>query len=129
VKKVLILAIAFCLLVSCVTTSAVKLGGDQNLPPVPWEKVAVYRSADQVPGQYKEVGLLVASGDSLWTSEGDMWKSLQKKAGKLGANAIILDATIEPKDGSKIVSALLWGGGPDRKGKAIAIYVLPLKKE
>ncbi len=126
-KRGFILTVGFLVLAACVSTSAVKIGGDQKLPPVAWKNVAVYRSADQVPGPYREVALLIASGDSLLTSEGEMWKSLQKKAGKLGANGLILDATTEPKDGAKIVSALLWGGGPDRKGKAIAIYILPPK--
>ncbi|OGP57867.1 MAG: hypothetical protein A2162_02295 [Deltaproteobacteria bacterium RBG_13_52_11b] len=127
-KKTLVLTIGFFILAACVSTSAVRIGGDQKLPPVLWKDVAVYRSADQVPGPYREVALLIASGDSLLTTEGEMWKSLQKKAGKLGANGLILDATTEPKDGSKIVSALLWGGGPDRKGKAIAIFILPPEK-
>jgi hypothetical protein len=114
-------------LISCVTTKAVTLGAPTNVQrqPVPWDKVAVYRTAEQVPGKYEEVALLVATGDSLWTSEGGMWKSLQKKAGARGANAIILDAMSEPSAVAKVASAFLGVGGADRKGKAIAIYVSP----
>jgi len=117
----------FLLLTSCVTTQAVRLGAPtgQRYDFVPWHQVAVYRTADQVPGKYEEVALLTATGESGWTSESDMWKSMQKKAGKLGANAIILDAMSEPSAGAKIAAAVLGVGGAERKGKAIAIYVFP----
>ena len=96
--------------------------------PIYWDKVAVYRTAEQVPGKYEEVALLIATGDTMWTNEGNMWKSLQKKAGMMGANGIILDATSEPKAGTKLVAAL-FGVGTERKGKAIAIFVLPAGNE
>lgn len=114
-------------IISCVSTKAVTLGRptiDQR-PPLHWEQVAVYRTADQVPGKYEEVAMLVATGDSLWTSEAGMWKSLQKKAGARGANAIILDAMTEPSAGAKVASAFLGVRGADRKGNAIAIFILP----
>jgi len=51
-----------------------------------------------------------------------MYKEIRKKAGSLGANAIILDSLSEPTAGDKIVNAII--GTPNtRKGKAIAIYV------
>jgi len=53
-----------------------------------------------------------------------MWKSMKKKAGGFGCNAIILDATYEPKAGTKVLGAFL-GIGVDRKGKAIGIYIFP----
>ena len=52
-----------------------------------------------------------------------MWNSMRKKAGKLGANAIILDAMSEPSAGAKVASMIFGVGGAQRKGKAIAIYV------
>lgn len=52
----------------------------------------------------------------------EMYKEIRKKAGSLGANAIILDSLSEPTAGDKIVNAII--GTPNtRKGKAIAIYV------
>ena len=127
-RKWICLGVGVYLLAACASTSGVKIGTGPSRPSLGWDQVAVYRSADQVPGKYEEVALLVYSGDSVWSSERSMWKSLQKKAGKMGANAIILDAVTEPKDGAKIVSLALFGGGPDRKGKAIAIFVLPPEK-
>jgi hypothetical protein len=128
-KKLCIIC-CFILLVSCVTTKAVKLGTTTNAlrPVVDWNNVAVYRTADQVPGKYEEVAMMVGTGESLWTSEAGMWKSLKKKAGALGANAIILDAMSEPSAGAKVAAAFLGVGGAQRKGKAIAIFVLPPEK-
>jgi hypothetical protein len=127
-RRIVLLGVVFCFMAACASTSGVKIGTGPTRPALKWNQVAVYRSADQVPGKYEEVALLVYSGDSVWSSEKSMWKSLQRKAGKMGANAIILDAVTEPKDGAKIVSLALFGGGPDRKGKAIAIFVLPPEK-
>ena len=118
------------LIVSCRTTKAVRLGTATAVrPPIPWNKVAVFRTADQVPGKYEEVGLLQSTGDTMWTSEAGMWKSMQKKAGALGANAIILDAISEPKAGTKVLAAALFGMGAERKGKAIAIYIFPAENK
>lgn len=52
---------------------------------------------------------------------------MKKKAGALGANAIILDAMSEPSAEAKKLSIFLsdgWSGG-ERQGKAAAIYVFP----
>lgn len=112
-------------LAACVTTQALRLGPSIGRPPVAWRDVLVYRSADQIPGKYEEIALLSATGDTAWTSEETMWNSMRKKAGKLGANAIILDATSEPSAGAKVAAAFLLGSGAERKGKAVAIYVFP----
>lgn len=121
----ILVAIACLAMAGCVTTNAVRLGTVANRPTVPWKDVVVYRTADQVPGKYAEVALLVSTGSSLWTNEAQMWNSMMQSAGKLGANAIVLDAMSEPSAGAKVAAAFLGVGGADRKGKAIAIYVYP----
>jgi len=127
-KKILLMGAMILAMAACVTTSAVKLGTVANRLTVPWKDVAVYRTADQVPGKYVEVALLVSTGSALWTNEAQMWNSMMQSAGKMGANAIILDATSEPSSGAKIAAAFLGVGGADRKGKAIAIYVYPQER-
>jgi hypothetical protein len=86
--------------------------------------VALYREASQVPRHYEEVALLNSSGDSEFTNEHGMFQSMKKEAGKLGANAVILDALSEPSGGAKVAAAI-FGVSAQRKGKALAIYVLP----
>lgn len=129
-KLIVFVVLVFLAAAACVSTKAVNLGTPTVTAraPVPWQSVAVYRTADQVPGKYQEVALLVSTGDSMWSSESGMWKSMKKKAGKLGANAIILDSMSEPSAGAKVAAAVLLGSGADRKGKALAIYVLPEEK-
>lgn len=128
--KIVVLVLA-CLLIiiSCISTEAVKLGTAPTRPPVPADQVIVYRTADQVPGDYDEIALLSSTGESMWTSEKGMWKSMKKKAGILGANAIILDAMSEPSAEAKVASMFLGVGGAQRKGRAIAIYVFSLAEK
>ena len=109
--------------IACVSTNATRLGSGPVRPPVSPEVVAVYRTADQVPGRYEEVALLNSTGESSWTNEEKMMNSMRKKAAEMGANAIILDAISEPSAGAKVAGAFL-GTGAQRKGKAIAIYIV-----
>lgn len=115
-------------LVACVSTKAVRLGEANVRPVIPWKQVKVFRTADQVLSGYEEIALLVATGDSLWSSEKGMWNSMRRKAAAMGANAIILDATSEPSAATKLLGAAFLGIGGDRKGKAIAIYIHPEEK-
>jgi len=127
-RKFLFLGFLILVLVTCVTTNAVRIGTAPNRPPVREDQVVIYRTADQVQGKYEEVALISAKGESSWTNESQMINAMKKKAGKMGANAIILDAMSEPSAGAKIAGAFL-GTGSERKGKAIAIYVIPQGKE
>lgn len=112
-------------MVGCVSTNVTKLGtASADRPALSPEAVAIYRTADQVPGKYEEVALLNSKGESGMTSEKKMFKSMQKKAAKVGANAIILDGISEPSAGAKVAGIFL-GVGTERKGKAIAIYIFP----
>ena len=124
VQKRTLSAIGLLTVLACVSTNAMRLGGGPVRPPVPEDQVAIYRTADQVPGRYEEVALLNSSGHYSMTNEEKMFKSMRKKAAELGANGIILDAVTEPSAGGKVASAI-FGVGGERKGKALAIYVLP----
>lgn len=107
------------------TTKGVQLGTTTaTRPRVPYDKVLVFRTAADVPGKYEEVVLLQSTANTMWTTEAGMWKSMKKKAGGFGCNAIILDAAYEPKAGTKILGAFL-GIAAERKGKAIGIYIYP----
>lgn len=122
-----IIAAAFCVLLlsGCVTTSASMLGtASTQRPAVLPENVALFRSADQVPRRYEEIALLNSEGDSNFTNEARMFESMRKKAGEVGANAIILDALSEPSSGAKVAAAI-FGVSAERRGKAVAIYVFP----
>jgi hypothetical protein len=109
---------------ACVSTQAVRIGNAPIRPPVTPDHVVIYLTPDKVPGRYDEIALLSSTGDAGTTSETKMYDSMRKKAGELGANAIVLQNVQEPGTGSKVFHALI-GTSADRKGKAIAIFVLP----
>ena len=123
-KKTVAIAFIYLFFSACVSTNAVRLGTTPQRPSIPSNQVAVYRTTDQVPGKYEEIALLNSTGESGWTTEAEMFDSMIKMAGSLGANAIILDAVSEPGAGAKIAAAFL-GLSAERKGKAIAIFVFP----
>lgn len=109
---------------ACVSTNATVLDPTpQGRPPVDAAQVRIYRSAAQVTGKFTEVALLNASGESSWTDERKMLESMRKKAGALGANGVILDAITEASAGAKIAGAV-FGVGSQRKGRAVAIFVV-----
>jgi uncharacterized lipoprotein YajG len=121
----LFLLAALLLTTACVRTNATLL----NPSPVARPKVApsavrIYRTADQVGRPFEEIALLNSTGESNLTDENDLFESMRKKAGELGANGVILDAVNEASAGAKVAAAI-FGTGTQRKGRAIAIYVLP----
>lgn len=111
---------------ACVTTNASRLGtATEDRPLVIPKNVALYRVASQVPRKYEEIALLNSAGDSGFTNEAKMFESMKKKAGEVGANAVILDAVSEPGSGAKVAAAI-FGVSAQRKGKALAIWVFPV---
>ena len=109
---------------ACVQTNTAVLGNAPARAPVVPDLVALYRTSAQVPGKYEEVALLYSDGTTGWTSESGMLKSMRTKAGALGANGVILEGITEPSAAVKVVASVLCVGA-ERKGKAIAIFVLP----
>ena len=61
--------------------------------PIPFKEVRVYRSARQVRFPYDKVAFLFSSSSDY--NSGRVRKALKKKAGNLGANAVILDTKAE----------------------------------
>lgn len=114
-------------LMACISTDAWLPINTAPRPKVPWKEVKVYQSTDQVPGKYEEGARLVVTRDALVTAEEDALISLQKRAGRLGANAIILQARRKPtgdEDDAVLGLAVL----ADRKITALAVFIL-LKEE
>lgn len=106
-----------------VTTRATQLGLGPTHQPVPERQVIVYSATDQIPGRYEDVAVLISSADHRPDTEKPMLSSMRRKAGELGANAILVPAL----DGrtSREVARALAGMNAVRKGTAIAIYVYP----
>ena len=92
---------------------------------MPADKFIAYKTADQVPGKYEVIAILESRGEYFWISEEQMLSSMKKKAGKLGANAIILGYIKEPSNGAYLVDLILPFDALYYRGKAFAIYVFP----
>lgn len=128
-RRWLVLAFSsLCLLLSGCAALLHPGTGDKRLGPagkvdrssVLPENVAIYQSANQVPGPYEQI----AEVNELGEDDKEVFHLLQRRAGELGANAIIVvrvrDATF--KEALNTENAR-------RQGKAIAIFVHPERKE
>ena len=95
--------------------------------------VKLYTTPDRVEQPYREVALMNSVGQTSYSSESDLIKSMREQAAKVGANGIILDRIDEPSAMAKIAAQVAQIGADaagaitmisaERKGKALAIYV------
>ena len=95
--------------------------------------VKLYTVPDRVEQPYREVALLNSAGQTSYSSESDMIKSMREKAATVGANGIILSRIDEPSAFAKLAGQLAQIGADaagqiaqisaERKGSALAIYV------
>jgi hypothetical protein len=112
----------------CVSTNAVRLANAGTYPEVEPEQVQVFLTEADVKVEYEKIALINASGESNFTNEEGMIKAMQKKAGKLGANAIILGEIKDASAGAKVAAAVL-GTGTQRKGQVVAIRLKDTQKQ
>lgn len=115
--------------VACVSTKSVLVNPSmKQYPPVPAESVYVFTSESELDTlDYVRVAIIEATGSTDWSSQTGMIKAMRKKAGKLGANGIMLPTIKEPGEATKIVGSIL-GYDAERKGNVIAIRILGVKK-
>lgn len=121
-----VIALAF-LASGCISTQATMLDPTSR-PPVPQEEVRVYRAAESIECDYTEVAVLHAQGGSYLTNEHMMIKAAKKRAGKVGANGVVLGTINEPSSGAKVAGAI-FGVGTERRGEMLAVYVDPCQSE
>jgi hypothetical protein len=125
VRSVTIVA-AVLLVAGCVSVNKSVLSRSRVSQPVPRDDVQVYFKGDSVP-THERIAILSASGDDNMTNQSQLIDKMREEAGKLGANAIILNEVEEASTGAKVAQAIL-GTSAKRKGEAIAIYVPSLDK-
>jgi hypothetical protein len=93
------------------------------LAPTCADAVPVFADNEHVPYDYYEVALITAEGNSVYTGNGDVLKSIRGQAARLGANGIVIDALGATHATVKIVGAALGSNDAERKGRAIAIWM------
>lgn len=124
-KNVSVMA-AILIVAACVSVNKSVLSTSRVSYPVPKEQVQVYFAGDTVP-EHDRIAILNGSGDDNMTNQAQLIDKLREEAGKLGANAIILQDVEEASTGAKVAQAIL-GTSAKRKGEALAIYVPSLDK-
>ena len=109
------------LLAACVSVNKSVLSTTRMTSPVPTMSVQVYFADDSIP-THERIAILNAKGDESLTDEGEMIDKLRQEAGKLGANAIILNQIKNPGTGERIAAAV-FGVSAQRRGQALAVYI------
>jgi len=113
-------------LAGCVKTHAIPLGQQVARPPVAPDSVVIYRTPEQVPGKFVEIALVTADGGDV-VGGNALLTALRKKAGALGANAILLVNSEAPTTaivtGGSVPVATVESGS--YVTKAVAIYITP----
>ena len=118
-----LLALPLLLLASaCVSVSASRLGAGTPYPEVPKGRVLVYDTEADVPGEFEKVALLYVSGDANTISHRQMIEAARKKAGRLGANAIVLGEFEDPKFTTRVAS-VIFNVPVERRTQMLAIRV------
>jgi hypothetical protein len=116
-----------------VSTSASLIDPSLHLDRTCPAAIKLYTVPERVQQPYREVALLNSSGQTSYSSENDMIKSMRESAAKVGANGIILNGIDEPSAMAKLagqaaqIAADAAGQiaqiSAERKGRAMAIYV------
>ena len=112
---------ALLFLAGCVFTQATMLDGTAYLP-VDADDVVLYLGEADIEGEWESIAIIHAQGDATWTRESKMLKAARKRAGKIGANGILIEDINEPSAGAQIAGEIL-GTGSTRRGRMIAIRV------
>ncbi len=105
---------------ACVTTHAIQLAAPGQYPPVDAMNVQVFLNEADIKVPFEKVALIEAEGDYTMVANEKLVEAMKKKAGKLGANGIVLGDFKDPSTAGKVTHALLGVGG-ERKGKVLAV--------
>jgi hypothetical protein len=106
-------------LAGCVTAQATMLGPNLNYAPVPEAEVRVFLREDLVPGNCTQYALIHTTGSADWTNETDLIAAARRRAGKIGANAVLLGEVRDPKAGTRFVAAI-FNVPANQKGQLLA---------
>jgi hypothetical protein len=100
----------------CVSAQTTMLTPGPRHGPVPPEEVEVYLAEEELPEGCERIALIHAAGDATWTNEKGMIAAARKRAGRAGANAVVLRSIREPSTGTRVAGAV-FGTPVERKGQ------------
>ena len=76
-----------------------------------------------MPYDYYEVALITAEGNSVYTGNGDLLKSVRNEAASVGANGVVLHDLGATHATVKVLGAAVGSNDADRKARAVAIWM------
>jgi hypothetical protein len=119
--RTLLTCSALLALSGCVSARATYLGPHETLAPVPEEQVRVFLPGDSVPAECSRLAIIHLAGDANTTDEGQMLRAAKRRAGKIGANAVQITSTRDPRSSTRVARVILGSAvNADRKGEALA---------
>ena len=124
-RALLAAVVAALAVAACIRTNAVIL--DPTAKPYPVvapDSVRIFASDKELDTlNYVSIARIEASGDGEWTNQSKMIEAMREKAGKLGANGLLLPNIHEPGAGAQVAAAV-FHTSTTRKGDVLAIRVL-----
>lgn len=111
--------IALLLLAGCVSARATMLTAN-SYAPVPENEVRIFLNEDEAPAECERIALIHTEGDADTTNESQMITAARRRAGKVGANAIVLGTVRDPSTGTRVAGAI-FGIPANRKGQMLAL--------
>jgi hypothetical protein len=113
------------LVAACARTSAQIIARNSalSLAATCADAVKVFPSTDKVPYDYYEAALITAEGNSVYSGNGDLLKSVRNQAASIGANGVVVDSLGATHATVKVLGAALGAHGADRKARALAIWM------
>jgi hypothetical protein len=93
---------------ACVSTHAEWLGTPPAHPErVATDQVRVFQKESDLPQPYEKLALIWVKGESTTTSNRSLVQAARRKAGFLGANAVVLGEFHEPSTTARIIAGVL----------------------
>jgi hypothetical protein len=93
------------------------------LAPTCADAVRVYPGSDRVPYDYYEVALITAEGNSVYSGNGDLLKTIRNQAASVGSNGVVVDSLRATHATVKVPGAAVGSNDAERKGYAVAIWM------
>ncbi|MDP9201407.1 MAG: hypothetical protein M3P26_05690 [Gemmatimonadota bacterium] len=124
VERLVALSSILCASIACAARAhVVATNPGLSLAPTCADAVPVFADRDHVPYDYYEVALITAEGNSVYSGNGDLLKSIRNQAAGVGANGVVIDALGATHATVKVVGAVLGSNDAERKGRAIAVWM------
>jgi hypothetical protein len=120
-RTILLPCVAVLLAGGCVSARATMLNPARSYAPVPEREVRIYTSEERLPDGCERVALIHAEGDAGSTNRPQMLNAARRRAGKVGANALLIREVREPAT-STSVAAVVFGTPADRRGEMMALF-------